>query len=238
MKYLRYTLLIFILLPLHASAQKDSVVSMTDDLSLSLPASSRPMHPLKDKSKLNDTLQKWDFHLSMGTELIGNRYGSASLFGITPTVIYRPSERLKIAASVSMMNSYSLMPQGYTIRGVQARSMAPLRNPGAAAAVDVAVTYKVNERLLLSASLLHIGGSLATGMIINPWLMGTGPLSLDATAFSASMRYRIGDDSWLDFHMTVIDDRAGTLWPTLLDPFYSPFHSSFYSPFHTHTLTY
>ena len=224
MKTIYYCLLLFILLPLTASAQKDSVVSMTDDLSLSLPSSVRPMHPLADKSKLTDTLQKWEFHLSMGGEFVGNRWGSASLYGITPTIIYRPSDRLKIRTSVSMLNSYSLMPQGYSIRGREPRSLAPLRHPNAAAALDISATYKVNDRLWLSASLLRLGGSLASGMIVNPWLMGFGPVTLDATAFSAAMRYRMGEDSYIDLQMTVIDDRTGALWPTMMDPFCSPFH--------------
>lgn len=201
------------MLPLPSLAQVDSVVSMSGDLSMSVPASSRPMHPLADKGKLTDTLQKWEFHLSMGSEFIGNKLGSASLFWVTPTVVYRPGERLKIRASVSMLNSYSLMPQGYTFRGNAPRSLAPLRNPASAAALDVSATYRVNDRLWVSASLLCLGGGVASGIILNPWLMDNGPVPLRATAFSASARYRIGEESYLDVQMTMIDDRTGALGP-------------------------
>ena len=47
-----------------------------------------------------DSVQKTEFHLSVGSAFIDNSYNSLSLFGIKPTFIYRPSERLAFKTSV------------------------------------------------------------------------------------------------------------------------------------------
>ena len=93
-----------------------------------------------------------------------------------------------------------------------------------AGTVAVSATYKANDRLWIAASLLHMGGNLATASIVNPWLPDM-PVNIDATAFTASMRYRIGKDNFLDIHMTFVDDRAGTLSPLLFtSPLYGPYN--------------
>lgn len=222
-----YILLMAVAMVHVASAQNDSIVSSSGDITVApMPASSRPMHRLDDISKIaSDTLERWEFHVSMGTAITGSRHSSASLFGISPSVIYRPSERFTVKASASLLNSYSLSPGGYTLHGRVPRSMAPLRNPtGVAASASVSAIYKVNDRLMLGASLYHVGGDLASGAVFNPWFYGDMPLNLNATAFSAAMRYRIGDDNFLDIHMTFVDDRTGALTPYMLGYPYGSFH--------------
>ncbi|MBR4715967.1 MAG: hypothetical protein IKP34_07295 [Bacteroidales bacterium] len=208
---------LFATAPFTASAQTDSIVSMSDDLSLLPPKSIRSQA---------DTLQKWEYHLSMGGAVVGSSFGSASLYGIKPTVIFKPNDKLKVSASASLLNSFSFGASSYTLRGSNPRSLAPLRNyNAAAAALEVAATYKVNDRLWVAASLLHIGGGLASGVIINPWMLGNSPVMLDATAFSAAMRYRIGKDNYLDLQMTIIDDRTGAFGPLF---FGGPYGSTMY----------
>ena len=171
-----------------------------------------------------DTLKKWDFHLSMGSAMTVGNGTSASLFGISPSVEFRPNERLKVTATATLLNSYALMPAGYHLRGQEPRNLAPLRNPrGSAAmgALQVSASYRVNERLWVAASLTRVAGDLASGTLINPWLVGNRPLTLDATAMTASMRYRFKNDSFLDIHMTFIDDRNGALGPLLIGSPYS-----------------
>ena len=208
---------LFAMMPFSASAQPDSIVNMSDDLSLLPPKSIRSQA---------DTLQKWEYHLSMGGAVVGSSFGSASLYGIKPTVIFKPNDKLKVSASASLLNSFSFGADSYTFRGSNPRSLVPLRNyNAAAAALEVAASYKVNDRLWVAASLLHIGGGLASGIIINPWMLGNRPVMLDATAFSAAMRYRIGEDNYLDLQMTIIDDRTGAFGPLFFGaPYGSPLY--------------
>ncbi len=209
MKHFLICIPLLLMMPLKASAQTDSIVAMSPDLTLATALESpKPM------TTMSDTLQKWDFRLSLGSTIIGGRNLAASAFSVTPTVVFRPNERLKISASATSLNSYSLHPGGYNIRGREVRDLAPVRNPSAnAVGISVAASYKVNDRLWIAASLMHIGGGLASAAIVNPWLSGVGPVMLDATAFSAAMRYRVGKKSYLDVHFTVIDDREGSFAP-------------------------
>lgn len=203
----------------------DTIVSYDDRLAI---ASDRPMHPLSDKSRLLDTVEPWQFHLSMGTALVGNSYSSASLFGISPSVVYQPNPRLRVKASLSALSSYSLAgPAGYSVRGYTPRSLAPLRYPAnaLAASLQLSAAYKLSDRLWIAASFLHMGGSLAAAAALNPWLSSDRPIPLNASAFTAAMRYRLSDDSYLHLHMTIIDDRTGALGPLL---FGSPYGSPFY----------
>lgn len=222
-------------LPAVAVAQEDTIVSHSGDLSLSVPSSERSMHPLADKSSLTgDTLKRWEYSIAMGAAYVGGTYTSASVFGITPTILFRPNDRLKIKASFTGIDSYSLLPNGYNVGGSEVRNLAPVRNhSNTAVGVNVAASYKINERLTIAASLMHLSGQLASASIVNPWIMSRGPIGINATAFSAAMRYRIGDDSFLDLHMTIIDDRTG-----ILGPFY-PYglNNCWGSPFYYHNTT-
>ncbi len=222
-----------------ARSQQDSIVSLSDDLTVQGPASLR-----NTSVQPADSVRKWDFHLSMGATVMGGRNLSASGFSITPTVVLTPNDRLKISASASMIDSYSLYPGGYNLGVRETRSLAPVRNPrAAAAAISIAASYKVNDRLWVAASLMHSSGMLASAALANPWLAG-GPVPLDATAFSAAMRYKVGEKSYLDVHLTVVDDRAGTFGPLYFGgPFggycggYGSFYgSAFDNPFGTFSL--
>lgn len=203
----------------------DTVVSVDSRLVV---ASDRPMHLLADKSRLLDTLDPWEFHLSMGTAWVGSSFSAASVFGITPTVIYRPNARLKIKGSVSALSSYSLAgPNGYRIEGYTPRSLAPVRYPGSALAtsVQLSAAYQVNDRLWIAASFMHMGGDIVPAALMNPWFQPDRPVLLNANTFTASMRYRLTDDSYLQLHMTIIDDRTGALGPLLFGgPYGSPFY--------------
>lgn len=213
-------------------AQRDSIVTASGELTTTSIKADRPVHLLTDKSKLRDTLQPWEFHLSMGGGFVGSSYSSASLFGVTPSVIYRPNEKFTFRASASFLNSYTLAPGGYQIQGRRPRSMAPLRDPGAvAAAFTMSGTYQVNERLWIAGRIMFLNGALASGMIVNPWFPADMPVELNATAVTAAMRYKISNNSFLDFHLTYINDRTGALGPLL-------FGGPYGSPEYYHTTTF
>ncbi|MBQ1409153.1 MAG: hypothetical protein IIY87_05290 [Bacteroidales bacterium] len=208
-------------------AQNDTIVTMSDGLSrTSSIKADRPVHPLTDKSHLLDTLQPWEFHLSLGTGFVGSGFSSATFSGITPSVVYRPNDKWTIRASATMLHSYTLAPDGYAIQGRRPRSMAPLRDPNPMAlALNVSATYKVNDRLWLAAKLMRLNGGLASGAILNPWFAPDMPVDLNATAVSAAMRYRFGDDNYLDIHMSFINDHTGALGPLLFGgPYGSPYY--------------
>ena len=231
-------LLVALCIGFFAEAQQDTLKS---NQQRPLPPSVRPIRPIEDYGKLMDTVRKWEFHLSMGTSLVGSRYDMATLSGVTPTVIYRPNNKLKIKGSVSGAYSYTLAPQGYGIRGHQPRSLAPYRYPATAMAATVSAEYQVNDRLWVGASVSKIGGELASGMLVNPWLLTDGyPVALDVTSFTAAMRYRFGDDNFLDIHLTVLNDRAGTLVPLLYDyPYgWGGYGLREYNPFGGHLFDY
>lgn len=233
MKHTIVYLLFFFFVTGSLMAQKDTIVTMSDGLSRSSSIKAdRPVHQLTDKSRLNDTLQTWEFHLSMGGGFIGSRYNSASAFGITPSVVYRPSDKFSFRASATFVNSYTLAPGGYEIQGRRPRNMAPMRDPGAmASAVTMSATYQVSDRLWIAGRVMFMNGALASGAIFNPWFAPGMPVELNATAVTAAMRYRLGDESFIDFHFTYIKDRTGALGPLL-------FGGPYGSPEYYHTTTF
>lgn len=204
--------------------QTDSIVGASSDLVLPM------MRPMVCKQQVgNDTLPKTEFHLSMGTAIVGNRYNSASVFGITPQFVYRPNDRLTVKGSLSLINSYSLYGGNSAsyVRGHQPRDLAPRRNPGGemAGAIDVAATYRVNDNLIIGASIFHIGGQLASSTLVNPWCPPVSPIELNATAVTAAMRYKFKNDSYLDFRATFINDRTGAFGPLFFGgPYGSPMY--------------
>ncbi|MCR4828912.1 MAG: hypothetical protein K5864_05560 [Bacteroidales bacterium] len=209
MKRLLFILPVLFMLSSRAVAQEDTIVSLTAD---------RPIHLLQDPSKLLDTVEPWEFHLSMGAALVGSSFSTASLWSVTPTVVYRPNDRLKIKASATAFESWSLSPHGYRLGVRDERDLAPWR-PGVSHVgmqADLSVSYQVNDRLWLAASLHHWGGSVASAAVLSPWYFSDAPMELDATAFSAHMRYRIGDDNYLSLHMMYLEDRTGAMLPMML----------------------
>lgn len=189
--------------------------------------------PKRHSVAVADTLPRWDFHVSLGSGVtVGNR-GTVSAFGVTPSVVWRPSERLKVTASGTLMDSYALMPRGFHLRGQEPRNVAPLRHPqggSVAGALRVEAEYQVNERLWVAGSLTRLTGRLASGALVSPWLYGRGPVDLDATALSADLRYRFKNNTFLDVHMTVIDDRTGAMGPLIMGGPYGYGYGYGYSP--------
>lgn len=210
----------------NAMGQNDDSVVASDSRVI---VAERPVHALTDTSRLTDD-KRWDFHLSMGTALVGSRLGSASVFSVTPSVVYRPNDRVTVRASASALNTYTLAPNGYRIEGIRPRSYAPVRHPSAAVAgaVSVAMTYRVNERLWLGASLFHMGGQMASDVLMNPFLPPTTMIDMNMTAFTAALRYKLREDSFLDMHFTVINDPTGALGPLYYGSPYGGMYGTFY----------
>ena len=220
-------------------AQNDDTVVVSDSR---LVVAERPVHLLTDTNRLLKDDRRWQFHLALGSALVGSNTGSASVFTVAPTVIYRPSERLTFKASVASIQSFSLAPDGYAVMGHNVRSLAPYRYPASAGAVNVSMAYKVNERLTVAASLFHAEGQIASSALMNPWFASGMPMDMNLTAFSAALRYRLREDTFIDMHMTVINDPTGVLGPLYWGgPYGAPFEHlsaygrlgsfSYFSPF-------
>ena len=194
-------------------AQQDSIVSISPELS-------------NVATVKGDTLQKWEFHATMGGSVVAGGLGSASVFTVSPSLVWRPSERLTVKASATGFDSYALPGSGSPLRGREPRSLAPVRDRSSiAGSVSVSAAYQLSKRLWIAASFSHLGGEVATGAILNPWMATASPLALDANVYSASLHYRLGEKSFIDVHFTHIDDRAGTLAPLVYDACYAaPFH--------------
>ena len=226
-------LLLAIIIAGVVSAQRDSIVTMSDGMTIptSLKAD-RPVHPLTNTNHLLDTFQTWEFHMSMGGGFVGSRYNSASVFGITPSVVYRPSDKFTLRSSATFLNSFTLAPGGYQIQGRRPQSMAPYRDRGAmATAFTMSATYQVNDRLWIAGRVMFLNGTVASGAIVNPWFAPDMPIDLNATAVTAAMRYRIGNDSFIEFHFNYLKDRTGALGPLF-------FGGPYGSPEYYHTTTF
>jgi len=214
MKRIVILLALVVGMTLTAEGQNDTIVTYGADLEVA------PSLLGAEKSETGvevDTLKRFDVGMWVGGGVSASNAASAFFTGVSPRVVFRPSERLTIKASGTLLDSYSLTGGDYGVRGREVRSLAPYRNVDhVAGMLDLSVTYKVNERLWVAASLLRWSGRLAGGMSWNPWFNNLMAMELDATAFSAAVRYKTKNGNYLDFHMTVVDDRAGTLMPLML----------------------
>lgn len=205
-----YTILFVLTLSHAVVAQNDAVVS-------ELPPS---LQVQPSVAAVADSASPWEVHLTLGGAVVGNSRSVASLYSITPTILYRPSDRLKIKASVSAVESFALTQRG-GFRG-QSAYMPYVPGSHVAAAANISVAYKASDRLWIAGSFHHFGGSLASASIVAPWFPSDAPMELNANAYSASLRYRFGNDNYLTIHLNVIDDRTGAMGPIL---FGSPYGS-------------
>lgn len=200
-----------VLFPVVMMAQQDSIVSMSSNLSQTM-------------AVCHDTLPKWEFHCSMGSDFVGSSRGNAIGFSVSPSVVYRPNDLLTIKANMTGFDSYNFGDAGRYLRR-EPRNLAPYRDRGSVAgSVALSATYKVTDRLWIAASYMHLGGEVASGILVNPWLASPMPMLLDANAFSASLHYRFSDKSYIDIHFTHIEDRTGALTPLLFDNYYYGTH--------------
>ncbi len=168
------------------------------------------------------------FNLSLGTAFLSGPFGSLSLYGIRPTFTLRPTDKLTVKTSLGITNAVSLAPHGYHIQGHQPRSLSPVRHPATSTlgTFTVSAAYRASDRLSLAASLMLMGGEIPS-----VWSGTIMPVS--AAAFSASVRYQIGQDSYIDINTTIIDDRTGALLPYIYNPYlYSTYPTPYFSPFH------
>lgn len=157
---------------------------------------------------LHDSVKRWDCHVALGTGIsVGNGITVAYL-GVAPEIEYHPSDRFTLVAGFSALNSTD--PSRFYLHGNEPRSLAPRKNSSLALSVYMAAEYQVNDRLWLAASLFHQGGQLLMPAGFGWWgFVPNGlPLDLDRTGFSAHLRYRIGDDNYLNVHMSIIRDRS------------------------------
>lgn len=165
-----------------------------------------------------DSVSKWDYHLTVGTGVVSDFDNQVKgYYMIAPEIEYNPNSRWSIKAGFNAISDMD----SYVFKGREPRSLAPRKNSSTAVGVHLSAQYQVNDRLWLGATVFHIGGQSSLMYTFNPyygWQFGA-PVDLGITGMSADMRYRIGDSSYLDLHISVMRDQYGTL-PILYDNLY------------------
>lgn len=166
-------------------------------------------------SAQTDSVSQWSGSVRMGSSVVSGLHGETfGYMSFAPTLNYKATDRVTVKAGFSAVSSLST--NGYALRGLEPRSLAPRKPTTTAVGMYVAGQYQVNDRLWLAASVFHIGGEY-----YHPWLSGHGTLPLNATGVAADMSYRLGNRSYIDVHFSYIKDEAGSLCPLLLSPYYS-----------------
>lgn len=157
--------------------------------------------PKKGKQiSLTDTVERLQFHGNVFTGVNSGWGHTRSYMGVAPTLDYRFNDRWTLKTGFMVMNTIDPMAWG------QPRSMAPLRNNSVAGSMSVGAEYQASDRLWVSASAFYLGGA------VNPlWNPTPAPYQLDVYGMSASMRYRIGDRSFLDLNVNIVHDNTGAL---------------------------
>lgn len=159
------------------------------------------------EKSLNDSISKWDYHLSVGTGVMGNRDDARCYTLVAPSISYRPTDRWKINGGFGVMSDFGLV-NTYKVDFSNTPSRVPLKqqsNTGIVAGY-VAAEYQANEKLWLAASIFGVSGQY------NPFFFGNGQsLPVGLYGGSASMTYKIGDDSFLHLSLHIINDNMGTL---------------------------
>lgn len=170
----------------------------------------------------NDSVSKWDYHLNVGTGIVSDFDNQVkSYFMISPQFEYKANAKLRLKAGFNLISDMD----SYVFKGREPRSLAPRKNSSTAVGVHLSAQYQVNDRLWLGATVFHIGGQSSLLYTFNPFYgcqFGM-PVDLGITGLCADMRYRIGDNNYLDLHISVIKDSYGTL-PILYDNLYFNAH--------------
>lgn len=165
-----------------------------------------------------DSIGKWDYHLNVGTAFSTGFGASTAYTNINPSIAYHPSNQFTIKAGFMALNSIDLnhfYAQDY-------RSLAPRRNSSTAVGARVEVQYDISDRLWIAGSVFHVGGqTILPGGFYYYGLVPAGTtMDMNATGVSAHLHYRLRNHSSIDFHMTYIHDREGSLAPLLYDSYY------------------
>ena len=69
---------------------------------------------------------------------------------------------------------------------------------------------------------------MASDALMNPFLPPATMMDMNLTAFTASLRYKLREDSCLDMHMTVINDPTGALGPLYYGSLYGGLYGAPY----------
>lgn len=167
---------------------------------------------------INDSVSKWDYHLNVGTGIVSDFDNQVrNYFMISPEIEYKPNSRWAVKAGFNAISDMD----SYVFKGREPQSLAPRKNASTAVGIHLSAQYQVTDRLWIGATVFHIGGQSSLLYTFNPyygWQFGT-PVDLSITGFCADMQYRIGDNSYLDLHISVLRDNYGTL-PILYDNLY------------------
>lgn len=184
---------------------------------------------LFEQSKTQQSLapRRCQFHGSIGTGIeIGNGYATTYLVA-SPRVDYHVSDRFVLTAGFTLLGTMD--PNRFMLQGRQPRNLAPMRegNASAAIAAYIAGEYQVNDRLWIAASFLRAGGQMIMPTTFTPWgfIPGGWNANVDVTAFSAALRLKVGDDTYIHFQCAYLRDGTGDFMPYYTSPF---FHSYMY----------
>lgn len=172
-----------------------------------LPYAERAACCMDTAGVLQAELPKFEPHLSVGTGFFGTSFGDNRLYtSVAPSLVYRPSKKWTLMGGFRITTDMGLNPN-YTLQP-EKQSLAPYRRNGGTglASVSVAAEYQVNDRLWLSGSVYHVGGSYA------PLYFGNGnTFDVSCTAITASAAFRFANDNFLRVTFAYINDQNGTL---------------------------
>lgn len=161
---------------------------------------------------MSPRLQRLDGRVSLeagGGSLFGQKYAYSS---VAPEVRYHINDRLSISGGIRLTNGFGL-GTSYNIHGRERQTLAPRRGKAKMYEAYVSGECQVNERLWISATLLHVGGEIG----FTPFNSKKN-MTLNATGFFADLRYKTRSGSLLGFHLSYIHDNNGILTPYLYNP--------------------
>jgi hypothetical protein len=181
--------------------------------------------PAKKRETALPSFKKWDYGVQLGTSASFSKgYGSGFSTFISPHVTWRPSQRFRVNAGISIVNTslFGYQPSYYGFE-----SGSPFSGNYTHALLYVEGQYLLTKNLQLSGA-LYADVPLTGSDPANPY--STSNLK----GFSMDLQYRIGTNATIQAGFNYIRSEG----PWYYDPFrpagsmyYDPFRSSFSNPF-------
>ncbi len=182
-----------------------------------------PIHQLPDTS-----ISKFNYQISLSTGVISNFHKAEAYIQVAPSFSYQVNSKFRVNAGFSFLSD--LNPNGYIIGKKDEPDLSPRKDKTQMASVYVQTEYMPNDRLWISASAFYIGGTLSS------LTSGFGsPLDLSTFGGVAALRYRIGENTFIDFNVAVIRSNQNLppfLWNSYFDHSPYPFSGFNQNPFY------
>lgn len=166
----------------------------------------------KDESRL-------DYHVSLFSGVVSGWNGAGSYMGLAPKLSYSFDDQWKIKAGFAVLSDF-----GSNFGVVEPVSLAPRRYSNTAVAGAVTLENHPTDKIWWSVRGFMATGSINPALMLYPTpAMHQPGYDLNAYGASASIRYKIRNNNYLDFHFSVVRDRAGSLMPMMFNPWCHPY---------------